>query len=219
MKIKIIQHGPYQVSGNIPLKLGYNHKANSIYEWVETKQLSTEATYYLCRCGQTKAAPFCSGEHKHIQFDGIETAEMTAYQKRAKKISGPTLDLLDDQRCAYARYCHRQHGSVWRLTKTSDIPEHQQEVIEGSTLCPAGRITAFDKSGTPYEQHVEEQIRVCEDPSKNVSAHLATCGNIELESAEGVLYENRPRRALCRCGASKGKPFCDAAHSSIKFKI
>ena len=43
-------------------------------------------------------------------------------------------------------------------------------------------------------------------------------GDIELTdvpSAEGVSSE---QSALCRCGASKNKPFCDGSHWSIEFK-
>jgi CDGSH-type Zn-finger protein len=29
---------------------------------------------------------------------------------------------------------------------------------------------------------------------------------------------SRDRYTLCRCGASKNKPFCDGSHAAIKFK-
>ena len=34
---------------------------------------------------------------------------------------------------------------------------------------------------------------------------------------DGSTYELRNRYALCRCGASRNKPFCDAMHVSIGF--
>ena len=35
---------------------------------------------------------------------------------------------------------------------------------------------------------------------------------------DGYRYEVRNRVTLCRCGASKIKPFCDGSHAAIKFK-
>ena len=35
---------------------------------------------------------------------------------------------------------------------------------------------------------------------------------------DGHRYEVRNRVTLCRCGASKNKPFCDGSHAAIEFK-
>ena len=37
-------------------------------------------------------------------------------------------------------------------------------------------------------------------------------------SWDGVEYELRNRYALCRCGASRNKPFCDAMHVTVGFE-
>jgi CDGSH-type Zn-finger protein len=36
--------------------------------------------------------------------------------------------------------------------------------------------------------------------------------------AEGNAIPIQPVMALCRCGTSKNKPFCDGAHKEIDFK-
>ena len=43
-------------------------------------------------------------------------------------------------------------------------------------------------------------------------------GGISLTSADGYQYEVRNRMTVCRCGASRNKPFCDGSHASIKYK-
>jgi len=43
-------------------------------------------------------------------------------------------------------------------------------------------------------------------------------GEVELMDADGNKFAVEPRMALCRCGASTEKPFCDGTHSKIGFK-
>ncbi len=43
-------------------------------------------------------------------------------------------------------------------------------------------------------------------------------GPAELRDWEGNVYPAQKTMALCRCGASTKKPFCDGTHSRIGFK-
>ncbi len=45
-------------------------------------------------------------------------------------------------------------------------------------------------------------------------------GELNLTDAEGNKYDlaGKPAIALCRCGASINKPFCDGTHSKIGFQ-
>jgi CDGSH-type Zn-finger protein len=43
-------------------------------------------------------------------------------------------------------------------------------------------------------------------------------GPVELKDSEGNKYPGEERMALCRCGASTTKPFCDGTHSKIGFQ-
>ena len=44
-------------------------------------------------------------------------------------------------------------------------------------------------------------------------------GQVDLFDAEGnKITSDKPRIALCRCGASSNKPFCDGTHSKIGFQ-
>jgi 3-phenylpropionate/trans-cinnamate dioxygenase ferredoxin subunit len=47
---------------------------------------------------------------------------------------------------------------------------------------------------------------------------LIVSGSVELKDADGNLYPVKDRIALCRCGASTTKPFCDGTHSKIGFQ-
>src|SRR5437762_6787207 len=43
-------------------------------------------------------------------------------------------------------------------------------------------------------------------------------GEVELIDADGNKFPVEKRMALCRCGASTEKPFCDGTHSKIGFR-
>jgi 3-phenylpropionate/trans-cinnamate dioxygenase ferredoxin subunit len=44
-------------------------------------------------------------------------------------------------------------------------------------------------------------------------------GDFDLFDTEGnKITLDKPKTALCRCGASSNKPFCDGTHSAIGFQ-
>ena len=47
---------------------------------------------------------------------------------------------------------------------------------------------------------------------------LIVNGEVELKDSAGNAYPAKKRMALCRCGASTTKPFCDGTHSKIGFQ-
>lgn len=47
---------------------------------------------------------------------------------------------------------------------------------------------------------------------------LIVKGAVELKDSNGHSYPSESRMALCRCGASTTKPFCDGTHSKIGFQ-
>ncbi len=54
-------------------------------------------------------------------------------------------------------------------------------------------------------------------PSKN--GPYIVEGPVELFDTErNSITVDKPRIALCRCGASSNKPFCDGTHSKIGFQ-
>lgn len=43
-------------------------------------------------------------------------------------------------------------------------------------------------------------------------------GGAKLVDAEGKEFETKETIALCRCGQSESKPFCDGAHARVGFE-
>ena len=217
-KIKILKDGPYLVSGNVPLKEKIIVEVGSHYEYHAGRKLSQSETYSLCRCGNSNNPPFCDGSHHKIDFDGTEKAEKVPYRERAKQIDGEVVDLLDDHRCALARFCHTEKGSTWELVRSSAVEENKQEAIKSTDECPAGRLTVVDKEGKIVEKDYEPQIEILQDGEYGFGAGIHVKGKILIESADGSYYQKRNRITLCRCGKSRNKPFCDGCHLKFKFK-
>lgn len=166
-KIKIVKDGPYIVQGDIPIFEKIIAVKDGNCYWKDGRELPQAETYSLCRCGKSNNAPFCDGSHK--RFDGMELADTDPYDKRAKLIEGPTIDLKDDRRCAKAGFCHRRDGSTWELLEKSDDPEMRNEFIRAACECPTGRTVAIDKDGTIHEDKLDPSIYIVQDPSNNVS--------------------------------------------------
>ncbi|NLI54421.1 MAG: iron-binding protein [Clostridiales bacterium] len=216
-RIRILKNGPYLVSGGVPLSEKIIIPKGDGYIYEEGRALPQRETYSLCRCGKTKTPPFCDGTHTSCGFDGTETACKRDYNVRAARIVGSGLDLLDDGRCAFARFCHRDSGDAWELAEDSASAFHHAEAVIAANECPAGRLTAVEKDGRVHEPVYEPGVEILQDPEEEVSAGIFVKGGIPIESADGSVYEIRNRVVLCRCGMSKNKPFCDAAHVSEEF--
>lgn len=219
-KITVIKNGPYVVTGKVPLAKAIMITADTRdpVAWKEGDAYPDQKEYALCRCGNSKHKPFCDSSHLLTQFDGTETASREEYSKQAKTTTGPDLVLTDAPRlCSGARFCHRA-GGIWKLTEKSDDPEARKTAIEEGCDCPSGRLVVWDKkTGQAINCSLAPSIHLAEDIGMKCSGPICVRGGIELESADGSKYEIRNRMTLCRCGKSRNKPFCDAAHFREKF--
>ena len=217
MRIRVIRNGPYHVTGNVPLLEKIIVRVGNGYEYRAGRELPQFVDYELCRCGKSKEQPFCDDAHEDFAFDGTERASRALYEDRADELEGPGVDLLDDGRCAFARFCHTDRGDVWELVDESGDPEVRDAAIKAAGECPTGRLTALLKNGDLVEPELEPSVAILQDPEKGVSSGVLVQGGIELESADGHVYERRNRMTLCRCGRSRNQPFCDATHVRIRF--
>ena len=214
-QIRIVKNGPYIVTGKVPLseKIITPHGEKS-YVYEDGQELPQSDTYALCRCGQSKNPPFCNGRHVQTAFNGTEIASKDNYIDRVKqRILGPDMELYDDGRCAYARFCHREAGDAWELVELTDECEDlKEEAIKAACQCPSGRLVLLDDEGKMIEPDYDPAVEILQDPEKDVSGPIAVKGYVPLFSADGDSYEVRNRMALCRCGQSKNMPFCDGQH-------
>jgi len=218
-RVQISKSGPYRVSGNLPLDeqiIGTNGAGESV-AWRHGRTFPVQQQYALCRCGRSSHKPFCDGTHARVGFDGAETASRAPYREQAKVIRGPTMTLTDaESLCASGRFCD-PNGSVWNLVHMTERAD-REHFVRQTCDCPSGRLVAWNNvTGERLEPKYEPSISVVQDPANDCSGPLWLRGGVQLVGADGFAYELRNRMTLCRCGASKNKPFCDGTHVSIGF--
>ncbi len=215
-KIKIIEHGPYVVSGGVPMQEAtiQTNEQNHSESWQQGHRYeTTEKPYSLCRCGHSQNKPYCDGAHTKNSFDGAENKELKPYAQRCKVYEGARLNLLDDvSLCCSVRFCDRGIGA-WTAAIESYTEEKLQLAILECAQCASGRLTVVDKrTGEILEPKLEKEISPIQDSPADCLGPLWVKGGITLEGADGTVYETRNRMTLCRCGESINMPFCDISH-------
>ncbi len=192
-----------------------NEEGNS-WDYREGKNYtSCESPCALCRCGGSENKPFCSGAHIEREWDPTETAALDSFFDGANQIEGPALILADNVKfCAFARFCDA-YGRIWNIVERAETPVEIELAKREAGNCPGGRLVIYDKEKKEiYEPPFEPSIGLIEDTGIKVSGPIWVRGGIRIESADGNSYEVRNRVALCRCGKSSNKPFCNGAHAS-----
>jgi CDGSH-type Zn-finger protein len=215
--ITISKHGSYIVKGPVPVveqHIVVDKEGLSI-EWHEGKKFEHPDTFKLCRCGQSKTKPFCDDSHKKAKFDGTEVASREDYNDGVKLYPGPELSLKDNEKlCAFARFCDPA-GQVWALVEQTDQEGPRIQFLHEAGSCPGGRLVAIENSdGADMEPRLEPSIGLVIDTRAKVDGPLWIRGGIPIIAADGYHYEVRNRVALCRCGNSSNKPYCDGSHAA-----
>jgi uncharacterized Fe-S cluster protein YjdI len=119
-------------------------------------------------------------------------------------------------RCIHSALCTRGLPAVFDISRRPWIdagaaePEQVAEVIR---RCPTGALTYRPGPGLAAEEPDDPTV-VRVEPN----GPLLVRGRVEVRDADGEVVAVEPRVALCRCGASANKPFCDNSHRRIRFR-
>ena len=129
-----------------------------------------------------------------------------------EEIEGTDLTLLfDSKKCIHSRFCVTWAPNVF-LANVQGPWIHPdamgvERLVEIAHVCPSGAIRYRRKDGKPQEAApLVNLIGIRENGPYAVRADMQLAGE------RGVF-----RATLCRCGASKNKPFCDGSHNEVKF--
>ena len=176
--------------------------------------LATQATIALCRCGHSGHKPFCDGSHKDAGFSSARAADRVP--DRRDDYAGRRITIHDNRGiCAHAGHCTAGLPGVFRMGEEPWIdPDGASagEIAAVIAQCPSGALSYSVDDLEYRDQGGEPAIHVSPD-----GPYVVTGGPELLESpwGEGAA---RDHYTLCRCGASRNKPFCDGSHWTVGFK-
>ena len=168
----------------------------------------------LCRCGGSNLKPYCDGTHARVGFSSAKSPQRT--EDRSDTYEGKQIIVLDNRgTCCHFGNCTDHLPSVFHhegdpfVTADGAGADEIEAIVRA---CPSGAL-GFIKDGIRYEgEQREPEIFVAHNASYYVR------GGIELEGEPMNQGANREHYALCRCGQSRNKPFCDGTHWYAKFQ-
>ncbi len=117
--------------------------------------------------------------------------------------------------CIHAGYCFRLLPQVFKplerpwVNVNAALPE---EVAATVMSCPTGALQFERLDGEPQEEGSE--ITMIQE---RTNGPLFLRGRLRIRLQDGSIREET-RVALCRCGHSDNKPFCDGTHHRIGFR-
>jgi len=116
-------------------------------------------------------------------------------------------------RCVHSRNCVLSRPDVFEPNVEGEWihPDaaSPDEVIRIGQNCPSGAIEVFRNDGGAGSNAppLVNTVRLRENGPLAFEAELSIAG----------VRQEAPRAALCRCGQSKNKPFCDGSHAAAGF--
>jgi len=212
--IHVTEDGPYAVRGALPVAPGRIVKTalGEPIEWEIGAAYASPPHVRLCRCGRSNTKPFCDDSHLE-GFDGTEVADRAPTAERRQAFPGSGITLTDDiTLCSRAGFCNDEVTDAWERMASSADPAVRAKIEAIVARCPSGRLQLARDDGTPIGPAFEPGVVVERDGPYWVR------GGVRVTSVDRQPWEQRNRVALCRCGGSANKPFCDGTHEGIGFR-
>jgi len=136
--------------------------------------------------------------------------------KKAREYASDGISVsYDVRRCIHAAECVHNLPGVFDPDRRPWIDPSRgdpDEIARVVSLCPTGALSFRRLDGGPSEAIPDNnRVQVAAD------GPLYVRGALELRQAGQDTGRADTRMALCRCGASRNRPFCDDSHVGIGF--
>jgi CDGSH-type Zn-finger protein/uncharacterized Fe-S cluster protein YjdI len=126
---------------------------------------------------------------------------------------GEHLTVTWDRRlCVHVGECNRARGELFVRGRDPWCEPDGGGVAEVVERCPTGALAHASPDGTSNETPADGNTVLVSN-----NGPLYARGELEIEGAADDMPGVRFRAALCRCGRSANKPFCDGSHEAGGF--
>ena len=123
--------------------------------------------------------------------------------------------IWEAEKCIHSAKCAMGLASVFKPRERPWIqPEHAtiEDIKNTIDKCPSGALSyKVASSQQPIPETESTKIEVVP------GGPLLVFGTVEVKRKDGTIETKTNRCALCRCGASTNKPYCDGTHKKLDF--
>ena len=137
-------------------------------------------------------------------------------KEQVSTYTGKDIEIVYDRRlCIHAAECGRGSRLLFNVENDPWCDPDAVSVDLAAAVvdrCPTGALRYKRLDGG--EEAVAENNTVTVSPD----GPLYVNGDLDLQNLDGQFKHIQSKAALCRCGASTNKPFCDGSHVKAGFK-
>lgn len=134
----------------------------------------------------------------------------------AKEYAGEQITVVwDPTLCIHTGACLRAAPDVFELGRRPWVrPDaaNAEQVAAAIRKCPTSALRYRSPSAEPELPDGPTTVEV------RTNGPLFVRGRVRVTTPRGGVVADLTRAALCRCGASANKPFCDNSHRRIEFR-
>jgi uncharacterized Fe-S cluster protein YjdI/CDGSH-type Zn-finger protein len=148
----------------------------------------------------------------------VEFRDEPRYEPDTKKEygNGRIVVTWEPAYCIHTGNCLRGLPKVfdsWRRPWIEVDEASADEIAEVVMTCPTGALHFRRLDGGPQEpESAETTVEL------RPNGPMFVRGKVRIQDPSGHLLREDTRVALCRCGGSENKPFCDGTHRRIGFR-
>ena len=122
-------------------------------------------------------------------------------------------------KCSHSKICFNGLPKVFNPENRPWVnlfESTDEEIVDQVNKCPSGALSIVQNEDKKMQETAAESSNTTKVKVVK-GGPLMVEGSLAITLPDGEVAEKEGMTALCRCGASAKKPYCDGSHSKIEF--